>query len=311
LLVTLKVTFVWTSTHENQKKIRGEKSKLQMAVALAAPCNWVRCSPTRRTINRGRVCVRALEDVEDDDVLWLTSGTSRLPPLVEATFPLQQSTSLRIVKPPGVDELWEWYEKVGYDDSDPSWGRVWKTASDLSALVLPGALPACCLRGKTVVEVGCGLGFVGLAAAMTQGSRVIFCDREPLAIHCALSSAQLNGLEVHSVEDISKSSQGVAGAVLDWASPLHTLAQSADVVLGADCLYDPATAAMLANTCKHVLGEDGVVVICEPELERAKGTYSKFLEAAKMLGAASAEIFPHPDSDEPRSILLRVSWKSL
>ena len=287
-----------------------------MAVALAAPCNWVRCSPTRRTINkiiRGRVCVRALEDVEDDDVLWLTSGTSQLPPLVEATLRLQSGqTSFRVVKPPGVDELWEWYEKVGYDDSDPSWGRVWKTASDLSALVLAGALPACCLRGKRVVEVGCGLGFVGLAAAMTQGSRVIFCDREPLAIHCALSSAQLNGLEVHSVEDISKSSQGVAGAVLDWASPLHTLAQSADVVVGADCLYDPATAAMLAKTCKHVLGEDGVVIICEPELERAKGTYSKFLEAAKMLGAASAEILPHPlDSDEPRSILLRVSWKSL
>ena len=259
------------------------------------------------------MCVRALEDVEDDDVLWLTSGTSQLPPLVEATLRLQSGqTSFRVVKPPGVDELWEWYEKVGYDDSDPSWGRVWKTASDLSALVLAGALPACCLRGKRVVEVGCGLGFVGLAAAMTQGSRVIFCDREPLAIHCALSSAQLNGLEVHSVEDISKSSQGVAGAVLDWASPLDTLAQSADVVLGADCLYDPATAAMLAKTCKHVLGEDGVVIICEPELERAKGTYSKFLEAAKMLGAASAEILPHPlDSDEPRSILLRVSWKSL
>ena len=29
---------------------------------------------------------------------------------------------------------------------------------------------------ERVVEVGCGLGFVGLAAAMTQGSRVIFCD---------------------------------------------------------------------------------------------------------------------------------------
>ena len=126
-----------------------------MAVALAAPCNWVRCSPTRRTINRGRVYVRALEDVEDDDVLWLTSGTTQLPPLVEATLRLQStgSTSLRVVKPPGVDELWEWYEKVGYDDSDPSWGRVWKTASDLSALVLAGALPFFCLRGNRIVEV--------------------------------------------------------------------------------------------------------------------------------------------------------------
>tara|TARA_B100000482_G_scaffold184741_1_gene160723 strand:+ start:1540 stop:1983 length:444 start_codon:yes stop_codon:yes gene_type:complete len=147
---------------------------------------------------------------------------------------------------------------------------------------------------------------------VTQGARVIFCDREPLAIHCALSSAQLNGLEVHSVNDISISSQGVAGAVLDWAAPLGALAQSADVVLGADCLYDPTTAAMLAKTCKHLLDEDGVVVICEPEKERALGTYSKFIECAQSLGATSAEILPYPDldSDEP-SVLLRVSWKRL
>lgn len=113
---------------------------------------------------------------------------------------------------------------------------------------------------------------------------MIFCDREPLAIHCALSSAQLNGLEVHSVNDISISSQGVAGAVLDWAAPLGALAQSADVVLGADCLYDPTTAAMLAKTCKHLLDEDGVVVICEPEKERALGTSQSSLNARNLWG---------------------------
>ena len=285
-------------------------------LALAAPWRvWVRCT-SHASENRRRVRVRALENVEDDDVLWLTSGTEQLPPLVEATMRLQSEASMRVVKPPGVDELWDWYEQVGSDDADPSWGRVWKTASDLSNLVQADALPSFSLRGgknsKVVVEVGCGLGYVGLCAAVTQGARVIFCDREPLAIHCALSSAQLNGLEVHSVNDISISSQGVAGAVLDWAAPLGALEQSADVVLGADCLYDPTTAAMLAKTCKHLLDEDGVVVICEPEKERALGTYSKFIECAQSLGATSAEILPYPDldSDEP-SVLLRVSWKRL
>lgn len=198
-------------------------------LALAAPWRvWVRYT-SHASENRRRVRVRALENVEDDDVLWLTSGTEQLPPLVEATMRLQSEASMRVVKPPGVDELWDWYEQVGSDDADPSWGRVWKTASDLSNLVQADALPSFSLRGgknsKVVVEVGCGLGYVGLCAAVTQGARVIFCDREPLAIHCALSSAQLNGLEVHSVNDISTSSQGVAGAVLDWGAPLGALAQ--------------------------------------------------------------------------------------
>jgi hypothetical protein len=72
-------------------------------LALAAPWRvWVR--PTSHASeNRRRVRVRALENVEDDDVLWLTSGTEQLPPLVEATMRLQSEASMRVVKPPGVD----------------------------------------------------------------------------------------------------------------------------------------------------------------------------------------------------------------
>jgi len=117
-------------------------------LALAAPWRvWVRCT-SHASENRRRVRVRALENVEDDDVLWLTSGTEQLPPLVEATMRLQSEASMRVVKPPGVDELWDWYEQVGSDDADPSWGRVWKTASDLSNLVQADALPSFSLRRK-------------------------------------------------------------------------------------------------------------------------------------------------------------------
>ena len=131
------------------------------------------------------------------------------------------------------------------------------------------------LKSKRLLEVGSGLGLVGIAAAKCAGAdSVVFSDREPLAIHCALSSAAVSGMNVVAVPDLSLKRGGAsacAGCLFDWSKP-QALAAEIDVVLGADCLYDPATAALLAKCCADLVAKTkGVVCVAEPEKERAIG----------------------------------------
>lgn len=251
---------------------------------------------------------------EDGETLTavLTEGTETLPPLVEVSVKVGQK-DVRVVKPPGVDELWQWYEMTGNMEADPSWGRLWETSKQLSRCILDenvdSILPA--VRGKRVAEVGCGLGLVGLSAAMNDCASVIFCDREPLAIHCALSSAAVNNLQVVGVQDLHAAGPGscCSGSLLDWADP-QALGQPVDVVLGADCLYDPDTAALLARCCRELVAGEGTVVLSEPEKERALGCREAFLTAAAASGASRTEIISPPPGHrgEPPSVFVVASW---
>jgi predicted nicotinamide N-methyase len=169
------------------------------------------------------------------------------------------------------------------------------------------------MRGERVLEVGCGLGLAGLAAALfASPASVVFCDREPLAIHCALSSAAMNDVAVVALSGLASGGDvKVAGALLDWAEP-QAMPQPVDMVIGADVLYDPATAASLANACSELVRGSGHVILCEPSKERALGCRQAFLTAALESGASKAEVMQVPASVEGHSccVLVVASWGS-
>lgn len=63
------------------------------------------------------------------------------------------------------------------------------------------------LAGKRVLELGCGLGLVGLAAAQCGAPSVLMTDYADASVQCAAANAALNGLGPAS---------GVRSARLDW-----------------------------------------------------------------------------------------------
>ena len=76
------------------------------------------------------------------------------------------------------------------------------------------------VRGKRVLDFGCGSGVVAIAAALAGAGEVIACDIDPLALKASEINAGLNGVELILSDDYF----AVTGEV--------------DIIIVADVLYD-------------------------------------------------------------------------
>jgi predicted nicotinamide N-methyase len=211
-----------------------------------------------------------------DDPTTLTTGTLVLPPMVSVPCTISATTTTtgilkEIIKPPNVDELYDWYIEVRNEhDADPSWGVVWPTAVSLCNYLL---INPQIVINKNVIELGSGLSICGLISASIGAQNVIVSDREQFALHCALSSAACNKLS------------NVKGVILDWCDTKNNaeLDNTADVILASDVLYDMDTVDAFANVCKRLLKvnkDDGVssgtILVTDPKIERTVGARERF-----------------------------------
>lgn len=87
------------------------------------------------------------------------------------------------------------------------------------------------VKGKRVLDFGCGSGVVAIAAAQSGAREVIACDIDPLALEATRLNAELNGVELTLREDYF----AVDGAI--------------DLILVADVLYDRANLPWLERFC--------------------------------------------------------------
>lgn len=200
-----------------------------------------------------------------DDATVLTQGNLVHPPMVSVPCQLN-GQSYKIIKPRNVDDLYDWYISVqNKPDADPSWAVLWPTAVSLSIYVLEHQDV---IFGKRVVELGSGLGLVGLVAS-TAAKSVLLTDREPMALHCAMSTAACN-----------KQFGNVQAAILEWGNVPPTMQGMADIVVASDVLYDKDTIRALSEACRSLLPPTGgLVMITDPQKERTVGARQILQEA--------------------------------
>jgi predicted nicotinamide N-methyase len=122
----------------------------------------------------------------------------------------------------------------------PYWAHLWSGALLLAAAVPPGA--------RTAIELGCGLGLPGLAAAR-RGARVVLLDRVTAALVFARASAAANGLAAVEL---------VAG---DATAP--PVRGRYDLVLAAELLYDRAAFVPLARALAALVAPGGRVLLAD------------------------------------------------
>ena len=126
----------------------------------------------------------------------------------------------------------------------PLWAKVWE-ASWVLADFLAGLAAD---PEKRLLEIGCGLGLVGVVAA-SFGHKVVMTEHNPEAIEFARANAALNHCIDMEIID------------LDWNSP--SLYSRFDIIAGSEVVYHEKDFEPLRNLFERFLKPEGEVVLCE------------------------------------------------
>jgi predicted nicotinamide N-methyase len=127
----------------------------------------------------------------------------------------------------------------------PYWAELWESATGIAQHLVHeyGSLQA-----KNVLDLGCGQGLAGCAAA-ALGAKVLFADLEPPA----LLFARLNSLPF---------AKSIRTRRLNWQT--DRLEEKFDLLLGADILYERKQWEHLEPFWKSHLAPAGQVLLAEP-----------------------------------------------
>ncbi|KAK3326963.1 putative methyltransferase-domain-containing protein [Cercophora scortea] len=178
--------------------------------------------------------------------------------------------------------------------------RTWEAALHLGQYL---CLHPSVVRGKRVLELGAGTGYLAMLCARYLGAEhVIVTDGSEDVIENLPDNFALNGL---------RGSDGISAMRLMWGpGPLGTEGvgrggegwigkQKVDVVLGADITYDVDVIEALVATLQELVGLFPDVVMLIAATERNRVTLEYFQETCAKRGfAITNESFPVPPREE-------------
>ena len=131
------------------------------------------------------------------------------------------------------------------DERLPYWAELWP-----SALILARQVAALDGAGRSMLELGCGIGLVA-AAASRAGFDVTATDYYADALlFTSLNAARNSGREPHVRE-------------LDWRSIPADLGRF-DVIVASDVLYERRYPSLIADVVARALAPDGIALIADP-----------------------------------------------
>jgi predicted nicotinamide N-methyase len=166
--------------------------------------------------------------------------------------------ALRLLQPEEAAELPD-AGPVEWAPVAPYWAVLWR-----SGVALARELDTAALRGRSVVELGCGLAVPSIAAARA-GASVLATDACDEALALAERNARANGVRIET-------------AAVDWAEPGGLVGRGPfDLVLAADVLYERGSVARLLSLLPRLAPEawlaDPGRPAAEAFLEQASGRW--------------------------------------
>jgi predicted nicotinamide N-methyase len=126
---------------------------------------------------------------------------------------------------------------VAWAPAVPYWSVLWR-----SGVALARELYALDLRGKRVVELGCGLAVPSIAAARA-GAEVLATDWDWEALTLARRNAEANGIQLETMQ-------------VDWRRPDELINRGPfDLVLAADLFYEQEGVELLLDLLPRLAPE--------------------------------------------------------
>jgi len=151
---------------------------------------------------------------------------------------------ITLLSPANADDLISEDDYVK-DERLPYWADLWP-----SAQILAEEVRTMRLAGQRVLELGCGLGLVSIAAAMA-GADVVATDYYDDALLFARLNAMVN------------TSRTIGTRMVDWTAMPADLGRF-DVLLASDVLYEHRYAPLVANAIATTLVRGGEAIVADP-----------------------------------------------
>lgn len=176
------------------------------------------------------------------------------------------------------------------DEYLPYWAELWPSAQMLAEAILrePRPFPA----GTRTLEIGCGLGLVGSAAAAV-GLDITLTDYDLTALEFARKNAAANAAPGCSPKVMA----------LDWRSPP---VERYPLILGADLLYEERAVGPLIALLQACLEPGGEAWITDPDRKNGKLFGTRASELGMVLEARRTHAF-EPDGKRIEGTLYRLA----
>lgn len=177
---------------------------------------------------------------------------------------------ISVLKPRNSDDLITEADYVR-DERLPYWADVWP-----SSMILAKRLASEAGEGRSLLELGCGLGIVSVAA-MRAGFDVLATDY----YQDALRFTRANALRNLRREPQTR--------MVDWRALPSDLG-TFDTIVAADVLYEMTYAELIADALAAGLAAGGVAIIADP----GRVALDRFIEACTSRGLGRIERDSHP-----------------
>jgi len=139
------------------------------------------------------------------------------------------------------------------NDYMPYWAFLWPGAIKMATAVMRADWPT----GTRVLELGAGIGLVGLASLL-RGDDVTFSDYDATALHLCRLNARLNNL------------QDPQRLLLDWR---EAPALQFPVLMGCEVTYDAASHGALLALIDQILEPAGICWLGDPGRFQTRNFY--------------------------------------
>lgn len=202
------------------------------------------------------------------------------------TVPVGEST-ITLLKPRNPDDLISEADYVK-DERLPYWADIWPSSHILAEWIAdqPG-------NGRTMLELGCGLGLV-TSAAMQAGFNVTATDY----YEDALLFTRVNALAATGREPVTR--------MVNWRDLPADLGRY-DLVVACDVLYEKPYADLVADAMVRALATNGEAIMADP----GRIAVDDFLDACKKREFRRVETiekkFPVGDKEQTIKIY-RLAW---